>query len=250
MVFRLMSGLHTSTRLITDPSFPTASTSVFKSSSQQLPSLLGQPQSSLFPHLPQAKIQKQSPQSKSQRAISVNPAKISFQNTDLRTTSLPCVNRTPGQLVSSHGCSQPAGSVLHISENLPQEKPQETPLTKPNLKSHQSTFHQRSDVKIPTKGNHTPCPLFRRLSWPLPLSPTLKSGPFIHLINGWQQPPVQKVGQMNTYTHTQSVKQEATDLAEAPILLLTNPHPQLPRGQWVLMWHFQPGIQTAYCNNA
>lgn len=40
------------------------------------------------------------------RAISVKPAKISFQNTDLWSRGLPFVNHTPGRPVSPRGCSQ------------------------------------------------------------------------------------------------------------------------------------------------
>lgn len=94
--------------------------------------LQSRPWPSLFTHLLQAEIQRQSTKPRPQRAISVKPAKISFQNTDLWSTGLLCVNHTPGRPVSTRGCSRACRLCApYLRIPSPGKSPQGTPLTKP-----------------------------------------------------------------------------------------------------------------------
>lgn len=128
------------TKPVADPSPETVPTSAFSSFSQQFPNLLGWPGPSLFPHLLQAEMHWQSTKPKPQRAISVHPAKISFQNTALwRFPMCESHSRPAGEPSWLLTSLQALSSVSQ--KNLPQEKPGETPPAKQDLKSHQGAFH-------------------------------------------------------------------------------------------------------------
>lgn len=99
-------------------------TSTFKSSSQQFPIFWTswKLEPSLFPHLLQAETQCQSTEAQARKRNFSELCKISFLNSDLRNTGLPCVNHTPCRPWARWAlvvAPKPASSVPGIWENLP-----------------------------------------------------------------------------------------------------------------------------------
>ena len=131
---------------------------------------------------------------------------------------------------------------LASEKTLPRKKPTRNTSRSSPTSNHITALSVReADAEIPAQGNLRSCPLFR-LPLPipssaLPLSPTQKSGPSIHLINPLAATPS---AESRANEHTQSIKQEATDLAKAPTLL-PNPHahPSCPGGRGLSLWHFR-----------
>lgn len=238
MVFGLTPGRHTSptTRLVADPSPPTVSTSAFKSSGQQAAcppvSWASLRPPSLFPYLLQAEIQRQSSQPNSQ--ISVNLAKIFFQNIDLRSAGLPCVNCLHTCWWALRVAHKPCRLCAQYLENPSPRKTTRDTSDQAQLKFRvlsirgaMSRFWLREITRFAHCSDAFPSLCHFPPLWSLDHPSTW--------LTGWQQLPVQKVGQMNTHTVC-----KGSDRLSQSTHPVTNPHPQLPRGNGLLHVAFQP----------
>lgn len=140
------------------------------------------------------------------REISVNCAKMSFLNTDLRSTGLPCVNRTPCPPLARWAlvvAPKPGSSVPGIWENLPQEKAHKKHLARVKITSQRYPLEkpmlrfQLTEISSLAHCSYSPSPAPPLLCRsPLPRS----LGHPSTWLTRWQQLPAQKVGQMNTHS--------------------------------------------------
>lgn len=238
MVFGPSPGRHTSptTRLVADPSPPTVSKSACKSSRQQAAcspvSWASLRPPSLFPYLLQAEMHTEAEHSAQFTNFSESCKDI-FSKYRSQECRSPMCELPPDLLVSAQGCPQALQALCWVSQKPFPKKNHEGAFDQAQLKFRvlsirgaMSRFWLREITRFAHCSDAFPSLCHFPPLWSLDHPSTW--------LTGWQKLPVQKVGQMNIHTVC-----KGSDRLSQSTHPVTNPHPQLPRGNGILHVAFQ-----------